>query len=80
VNPLTISVEEFCRLVGVGRTLAFSLLKAGEIVRVKCGRRTLVRLDSVERYVDRCTVPASGLGDQENAEAVSELRPTGRRK
>lgn len=59
MKPLTITVDEFCRVVGVGRTTAYALLKTGEIARVKSGRRTLILVDSVEHWIERCTVPIS---------------------
>jgi excisionase family DNA binding protein len=51
--PKLISVSEFCELVGIGRTKAHAEMKAGEIAYIKIGRRTLIELAEVYRYIER---------------------------
>lgn len=53
-KPLVVSVDEFRHLVGnIGKTLAFALLKAREVDRVKIGGRTGVAFESIERFIER---------------------------
>ena len=57
MNPIAVPIEEFCRLAGgFKKTKAFALLRAGEVERVKIGRRTAVTFESIERFVARSTV------------------------
>ncbi|MCC3304204.1 excisionase family DNA-binding protein [Sneathiella sp. HT1-7] len=53
-----ISVEEFCRSVGIGKVKFYSELKAGRIRAKKCGRRTLVPLSEVGAWFEN--LPAAG--------------------
>lgn len=57
MDPIAISVKEFCRVAGgIGKTVAFALLRAGEVDRVKIGRRTAVTVESIERFMARSTI------------------------
>lgn len=51
------SVADFCRAYGLGRTLVFELIKAGTLTAKKCGRRTLIPVDAAEAWFQ-------GLPDQ----------------
>lgn len=42
-----VSIPESCRLLSVGRTTVFQLLQSGELQKVKIGRRTLIKRQSV---------------------------------
>jgi excisionase family DNA binding protein len=52
-----LSVKEFCASVGIGRTLFYKLVNAGEISVVKLGGRTLVPYSEITRSFE------SGSGD-----------------
>ena len=41
-EPDLLSVAEFCRAIGVGRTTAYELIAAQEIIPIRIGRRTLI--------------------------------------
>jgi excisionase family DNA binding protein len=41
-EPDLLSVPEFCRVMGIGRTTAYELMAAQEIVPIRIGRRTLI--------------------------------------
>lgn len=49
--PLTVSVPEAARMLGIGRSLAYELVNRGEIPRLKFGRRVVVPRAAVERLV-----------------------------
>lgn len=50
--PYSATVEEACRLFGIGRTELYSLLAAGAVQAKRHGKRTLVLTDSLRRYVE----------------------------
>ncbi len=50
-EPLTVSVEDACTLLGVRRTLLFSLLKSQKLTRCKFGSRTVVTMASIKKLV-----------------------------
>lgn len=50
-NHRAMSIAEFCRDYGTGRTTAYQEIKAGRLRAVKCGKRTLVTLDDAEAWL-----------------------------
>ena len=60
--PLTITVEEAGRRLGISRGLAYELVRRGEIPAIRLGcRRLVVPAGAVEAIVrQRSTVPAAG--------------------
>lgn len=58
-EPLTITVEEAGRRLGISRGLAYSLVRRGQIPAVRLGRRLVVPAGAVEAIIrDRATVTA----------------------
>lgn len=53
ISPAAMSIAAFCAAVGIGKTHAYAEVKAGRIVIIKSGRRTLVRADEPQRYLAR---------------------------
>ena len=51
-NPITVTVEEALRLIGIKRTFFYSLLKDGKIKTIKIGNRRLVIYTSLEELVN----------------------------
>ena len=47
-RPLAVSVKTACKLVGVGRTSMWALIKSGRVRTVSIGRRRLVIYASLE--------------------------------
>ena len=45
-----ISISEFCRTYGVGRTMVYQLIKDGVLPAIKCGRRTLISWEEAEAW------------------------------
>ncbi len=61
--PRYAQVNEWCRISGVGRTVTYQRIAAGEIRAVKVGKRTLVDVTSGLAWLDsrpaaRITMPA----------------------
>ena len=49
--PLAVTVPTACRISGLGRTLIYQLINAGELVALKVGRRRLVTYASIEALI-----------------------------
>ena len=47
-RPLAVSVKTACKLVGVGRTSMWALIKSGSVKTVSIGRRRLIIYASLE--------------------------------
>jgi len=50
-RPLAVTVKTACKLVGVGNTTMWALIKAGRVKSVRIGRRRLVIYASLETLV-----------------------------
>lgn len=49
--PITVSVDEFQRLSGLGPTKTWALIKDGKLESVKIGRRRLITYESAQRLL-----------------------------
>lgn len=52
-RPLILTVEQAAKVLGVGRTLMYSLVMAGEVESVTIGRLRRVPTEALTAYVDR---------------------------
>lgn len=52
MQPITMSINDATKALGVGRTTVYSLIGQGRLEVIKLGRRTLVKADSIRRLVD----------------------------
>lgn len=59
-QPVSVSVDEACRLLGVGRSTMFGLLDSGEIRSVKVGVRRLVPRRAIDEFVESHGLPQAG--------------------
>jgi excisionase family DNA binding protein len=59
MEKLTLSVNEFCEAVDIGRTKAYEMFAAGELEIVRLGRRTLITKRSVDALIERLACPSS---------------------
>ncbi|WP_018690352.1 helix-turn-helix transcriptional regulator [Ahrensia sp. 13_GOM-1096m] len=53
---LAYSIDEGARALGISRSLFYQLVKYGEIKIVKIGRRSVVRSQELERYLNSLEV------------------------
>ncbi len=53
--PITVGVEEACRLLSIGRTSFYRIMDAGEVAFFHRGRRRLIVRQSLIEYVRRQT-------------------------
>ena len=56
-DPLLFTPEEAARVLRVGRTTVFALIKAGELRSVHIGRSCRLSRAELERYVSRLQAP-----------------------
>jgi excisionase family DNA binding protein len=52
----TLTVEDFGRVIGIGRNGAYAAVQRGEVRAVKIGRRLLIPLAEVDRLLNGTTV------------------------
>lgn len=50
---LLLSLEEACRRLGIGRTTLYQQMKEGKLAYVKIGRRRLVSVKAIERFIEQ---------------------------
>lgn len=59
--PIAVSVGEACRLLSIGRTSVFDLIRTKELSSFKRGRRRLILRSSIEAFVERRLGDAGGF-------------------
>ncbi len=52
MDILAVSVNEATRILGIGRTSLYSMIRDGRIEALKLGRRTLIKTASLRRVID----------------------------
>lgn len=52
-TPLLLTVEQAAERLGIGRTLAYALVSAGEIESVQIGRLRRIPADALPTFLDR---------------------------
>jgi excisionase family DNA binding protein len=52
MDVLAVSVNEAARILGVGRTSLYAMIREGRIDILKLGRRTLIKTASLRRLAD----------------------------
>ena len=86
MDRLTISVDEAARMLGIGRTLAYEAVRAGELPAVRIGSRWLIVLAALEELLadqvapkptsqtngrNALDLPMVGVGNPRGASPVS---------
>lgn len=59
MDQLLASVAETGRILSLGRTTIYHLIREEKLDAVKIGRRTLIRIDSIQRLASEGTLDAS---------------------
>lgn len=59
MTKLAVPVEEAAVMAGVGRTRLYAAISAGELTAKKFGRRTIVEVTALERWIGSlpCVAP-----------------------
>lgn len=50
IDPIFVSITDAKRLLGVGHTRLYELVREGELEKVKSGNKSLVTYESILRY------------------------------
>lgn len=74
--PLLIAVPDAARLLGIGTTLAWDLVRAGEIPSVKLGRRVLVPRAALEHLAQSPLLAASNRESGNGHDTQHPAAPT----
>lgn len=53
---LSVTIENCCEIVGIRKTTAYKLIKAGKLTPLKIGRRTLITMQSVEALIAQAVI------------------------
>ena len=56
IPPMLTSINAACEALSVGRTYLYDLINSGRLDTVKLGRRTLVKVSSIEALIDEVEV------------------------
>lgn len=51
MDPLTVTVNEACRALGLGRTKIYQLIASGRLETLKIDKRTLIKTASIRALV-----------------------------
>ena len=49
--PRVLRVEEAAQLLGIGRSLAYDLIRSGQLRSIKIGRRRLIPVDAIAEAI-----------------------------
>jgi excisionase family DNA binding protein len=53
VGTTDLTVDEFCRMVGIGRSTFYKAVGAGDLKVRKYGKRTFITKEELKRFVDK---------------------------
>jgi len=53
IQPLTVTVEQAARLLGIGRSTAYELVHTGDIPSLRLGRRIVVPVHGLQALIGR---------------------------
>ena len=73
MEPLLLTIPECCRLVSIGRSSVYKLIKQGHLPIRKIGRRTLVAATDLQHFVQLLGV---GRGNASDGEAGAKAAPS----
>ena len=51
-SKLAVCILEAAEMIGVGRSSIYNLFRSGKLRAFKAGKRTLVKVEDIQRFVD----------------------------
>ncbi len=58
-DPEALSVEDAARRAGIGRTFLYEAISSGRLPSIKLGKRRLVRVEALRRWLERLETDAA---------------------
>lgn len=56
IDKKCISSAETCKILGIGRTTFYALIKSGGIPHIRVGRRILIPVKELEEWIHQSTI------------------------
>jgi excisionase family DNA binding protein len=53
MEPIAASINDTAKALSLGRTSIYALIREGKLEAFKLGRRTLIKVDSIRRLLER---------------------------
>ncbi len=53
MEPIAASINDTAKALSLGRTSVYALIREGRLETIKLGRRTLVKIDSIRRLLEK---------------------------
>lgn len=53
MEPIATSINAAAKALSLGRTSIYQLIREGRLETIKLGRRTLVKVESIRRLIER---------------------------
>lgn len=53
MDLITTSINDTAKALGLGRTSIYALIREGRLETVKLGRRTLIKVESIRKLIER---------------------------
>jgi excisionase family DNA binding protein len=69
IQPLTLTVEQAAKLLGIGRSTAYELVHTGDIPSLRLGRRIVIPIDRLNRVLIPDAPPEAGAAERVSTDA-----------
>jgi excisionase family DNA binding protein len=60
IQPLTVTVEQAAKLLGIGRSTAYELVHTGDIPSLRLGRRIVIPVERLRHLLAAASSPRRG--------------------
>lgn len=60
LEPISVRIPDAVRMTGLSRSRIYELMKAGEIEYIKVGGSTLIPVESLRLFIQRCRGKTEG--------------------
>lgn len=79
VDELTVRPDECARLLGIGRSKMYELIRSGEVPAIRIGRSVRIPVDQLRAWInERAAVAANDNGSKERGTDAEITRPVSR--
>ena len=64
METLLLSIDEAAKVLSIGKTKLYAEVNAGNIIAQKLGKRTLIKRDSINQYIENLqSYPSENQGE-----------------